>query len=164
MSEEVKQEGEFKIKRPKKLTAQPSDIKVDLTKKQEDAVQESEPTKVVLQSNEEKKEQEVGLQEVGSTHEEEKPTEEVEKVKPVLEELENTPVEKTVETVAPVTQERVLPENIDKLVKFMEETGGDVEDYVRINKDYSNIDEKTLLNEYYKNTRPHLDQEYGLRL
>ena len=42
MSEEVKQEGEFKIKRPKKLTAQPSDIKVDLTKKQEDAVQESE--------------------------------------------------------------------------------------------------------------------------
>ena len=159
MSEEVKQEGEFKIKRPKKLTAQPSDIKVDLTKKQEDAVQESEPTKVVLQSNEEKKEQEVGLQEVGSTHEEEKSTEETEKVKPVLEELENTPVEKTVETVAPVAQERVLPENIDKLVKFMEETGGDVEDYVRINKDYSNIDEKTLLNEYYKNTRPHLDQE-----
>ena len=56
MSEEVKQEGEFKIKRPKKFTDQPEDIKVDLTKKQEDAVQESEPTKVVLQSNEEKKE------------------------------------------------------------------------------------------------------------
>ena len=159
MSEEVKQEGEFKIKRPKKFTDQPEDIKVDLTKKQEDAVQESEPAKVVLQSNEEEKKQEVGLQEVGSTHEEQEPTKEVEEVKPVLEEVKNTPTETRTEVETTVAQEKTLPENIDKLVKFMEETGGTVEDYVRINKDYSNVDEKTLLNEYYKNTRPHLDQE-----
>jgi len=159
MSQEVKQEGEFKIKRPKKFTDQPDEIKVDLTKKQEDAVQESEPAKVVLQSNEEEKKQEVGLQEVGSTHEEQEPTKEVEEVKPVLEEVKNTPTETKAEVETTVTQEKTLPENIDKLVKFMEETGGTVEDYVRINKDYSNVDEKTLLNEYYKNTRPHLDQE-----
>ena len=159
MSEQVKQEGEFKIKRPKKFTDQPDEIKVDLTKKQEDAVQESEPAKVVLQSNEEEKKQEVGLQEVGSTHEEQEPTKEVEEVKPVLEEVKNTPTETRTEVETTVAQEKTLPENIDKLVKFMEETGGTVEDYVRINKDYSNVDEKTLLNEYYKNTRPHLDQE-----
>ena len=52
-----------------------------------------------------------------------------------------------------------LPENIEKLVSFMDETGGSVEDYVRINADYSNIDDSTLLREYYKNTKPHLDQE-----
>jgi len=43
-----------------------------------------------------------------------------------------------------------LPENVEKLVSFMEETGGTVEDYVRLNADYSNVDETTLLKEYYK--------------
>jgi len=41
----------------------------------------------------------------------------------------------------------------------MKETGGTVEDYVRLNRDYSSIDEDTLLKEYYKNTKPHLNQE-----
>jgi hypothetical protein len=49
-----------------------------------------------------------------------------------------------------------LPENIEKLVSFMEETGGSVEDYVRLNADYTNIDNTTLLKEYYKKTKPHL--------
>ena len=52
-----------------------------------------------------------------------------------------------------------LPENVEKLVTFMEETGGTVEDYVRLNADYSNVDEDTLLKEYYKQTKPHLDIE-----
>ena len=52
-----------------------------------------------------------------------------------------------------------LPENIEKLVSFMEETGGTVADYVRLNADYSNIDNNTLVREYYKQTRPHLDHE-----
>jgi hypothetical protein len=41
----------------------------------------------------------------------------------------------------------------------MEETGGSLQDYVRLNQDYSNVDETTLLREYYKNTKPHLDAE-----
>ena len=53
----------------------------------------------------------------------------------------------------------VLPENIDKLVKFMEETGGSVEDYVSLNRDISKMDNTTLLREYYKNTKPHLDAD-----
>jgi len=57
------------------------------------------------------------------------------------------------------TQEPVeLPENIQELVKFMEETGGSIEDYVRLSTDYSNA-EKTLLREYYKQIKPHLNDD-----
>tara|TARA_R110001606_G_scaffold62148_2_gene144872 strand:- start:89 stop:1084 length:996 start_codon:yes stop_codon:yes gene_type:complete len=53
--------------------------------------------------------------------------------------------------------EQVLPENVDKLVKFMEETGGTVEDYVNLNRDVSKMDNVDLLREYYRTTKPHLD-------
>ncbi len=52
-----------------------------------------------------------------------------------------------------------LPENVQKLVDFMEETGGTLEDYVNLNKDYSELDNMTALTEYYKRTKPHLDAE-----
>jgi hypothetical protein len=52
-----------------------------------------------------------------------------------------------------------LPENIQKVVDFMNETGGSLEDYVKLNTDYSSLNETQLLREYYENTRPHLDKE-----
>jgi len=52
-----------------------------------------------------------------------------------------------------------LPENIDKLVKFMEETGGTLEDYVNLNKDYDGMDDMQLLREYYQQTKPHLSND-----
>jgi hypothetical protein len=52
-----------------------------------------------------------------------------------------------------------LPENIQKVVDFMNETGGTLEDYVRLNTDYSGVDEKTLLREYYRQTKSHLEQD-----
>jgi hypothetical protein len=52
-----------------------------------------------------------------------------------------------------------LPDNIEKLVDFMKETGGTVQDYVRLNADYSDVNEDVLLKEYYKNTKPHLNSE-----
>jgi len=52
-----------------------------------------------------------------------------------------------------------LPENIQKVVDFMNETGGDLEDYVKLNTDYSKLDNYQLLKEYYKNTKPHLDND-----
>ena len=52
-----------------------------------------------------------------------------------------------------------LPENIVKVVDFMNETGGTLEDYVRLNHDYSNVDNDTLLREYYKQTKSHLNSE-----
>ena len=64
--------------------------------------------------------------------------------------------EKPVEEKQP---EVVVPENLQDLVKFMEETGGSLEDYTRLNADYSTIDDNALLREYYKTTKPHLDME-----
>jgi hypothetical protein len=52
-----------------------------------------------------------------------------------------------------------LPENIQKLMDFMEDTGGNLSDYVKLNQDYSELDDKNLLHEYYKQTKPHLDNE-----
>ena len=54
---------------------------------------------------------------------------------------------------------RVLPENVDKLVKFLEDTGGTIEDYVNLNRDVSKMDNINLLREYYSKTKPHLDGE-----
>jgi hypothetical protein len=68
----------------------------------------------------------------------------------------NEPViEEKVET----TLQRTLPENIENLVKFMEDTGGGIEEYVRLNADYSSVDDTALLKEYYKSTKGHLDNE-----
>ena len=52
-----------------------------------------------------------------------------------------------------------LPENIQKLVDFMGETGGNINDYVKLNQDYSKLDDNSLLREFYSQTKPHLDQE-----
>ena len=52
-----------------------------------------------------------------------------------------------------------LPENIEKVVDFMKETGGTLEDYVKLNQDYSNIDDSTLLYEYYNQTKSHLTKD-----
>jgi len=52
-----------------------------------------------------------------------------------------------------------LPENIEKLVEFMNDTGGSIEDYVKLNTDYSSLEDDNLLREYYQKTKPHLNQE-----
>ncbi len=184
MSEEIKQEGDFKVKvpsKPKSLgnnTNEP--IKVNM---KEPLVEvESNVTKVVI-PNEEKKEDTDAVQtqetnDSNATIEESKDSsnsEEVveeiraseEKIESPLTVIENTEEEEEKEKqpeinkeVEQATQEqRVLPENIEKLVSFMEETGGTVEDYVRLNADYTNIDNQALIREYYKQTKPHLDSE-----
>ena len=169
MSEEVKQEGDFKIKkkpgRPRKLASQKEEaIKVDLSKKEEEDAVKEQTTDEVLVRDESGTSEEVPQENVEETTE--KPTEESkeeeEKVIPIQEVTEEEPEETVVqETVQeqPVVEQKQLPENIEKLVAFMEETGGTVEDYVRINADYSNVDNNTLLKEYYKQTKPHLDSE-----
>tara|TARA_R100000742_G_C4275528_1_gene96054 strand:+ start:784 stop:1977 length:1194 start_codon:yes stop_codon:yes gene_type:complete len=154
-----------KVGRPKKLNKVTETVKLDLSKKKEDAVQEPETKKVVLQSDETKEEQKLELQEVGKTHEEQEPAKE--SVSPVSEITEEEVKEETKvveqELKEAIRDEKVvgkpLPENIEKLVSFMEETGGNINDYVRLNADYTNINEDVLLREYYKQTKPHLDRE-----
>ena len=67
--------------------------------------------------------------------------------------------EPVIEEKVEATPQRTLPENIENLVKFMEDTGGGIEEYVRLNADYSSVDDTALLKEYYKSTKGHLDNE-----
>ena len=135
-------------------------IKVDLSKPptQESEEVEQQPTdkEEVVVVNEEpeaaKKEQEV-----------------VEEETPVLEEVTDEEItEENVEEVEEKIEEAVaeaeatgkpLPENIQKLVDFMEETGGDLQDYVNLNKDVSKMDDSDVLDEYYRATKSHLTAE-----
>jgi len=89
---------------------------------------------------------------------------------PILEEVtvdgedQEVSVEATQEQVAEAVAEaettgKPLPENVQKLVDFIEETGGDINDYVALNTDYSKLDNQDLLYEYYKTTKPHLNAE-----
>lgn len=86
----------------------------------------------------------------------------------VLQEITDEEVEEAVDQLDTDVQEAIaeqkesgieLPENIQKVVDFMNETGGTLEDYVRLNTDYASLNEEQLLREYYQATNPHLDQE-----
>ena len=164
-------------------------IKVDLSKpvqkeeegqenkKEEDAVQE-QSTDEVSSSNESETISEVQEEDNKETNEEstgqEKGKEEKVEEQPVLEEIKEEE-EKKEEEVKQETQQLTeevkeavqeqketgveLPENIQKVVDFMKETGGSLEDYVKINQDYSKLDDNFLLNEYYRQTKPHLTGE-----
>ena len=72
---------------------------------------------------------------------------------------EDTPVAEEPTKEVEKEEQQVLPENIQKLVDFMEETGGNIEDYVYLNKDLSSLDDKAMLREYYQKTKSHLDKE-----
>jgi hypothetical protein len=100
--------------------------------------------------------------------EEVKPETEVQEVEkqdtPALEEITSETVEEVANVAAEAIKESMeagqpLPENIQKLVNFMEDTGGDLNDYVKLNQDYAELDNQDLLHEYYKKTKPHLDNE-----
>jgi len=86
----------------------------------------------------------------------------------ILEEITEDSTEEEIAEVEEQVEEAVaeaeatgkpLPESIQKLVDFMEETGGDLNDYVKLNQDYSELEDKDLLYEYYKQTKPHLNTE-----
>jgi len=177
MSVEVKQEGSFKMQKPKATTPKKLNkpgvvTKVDLTpKKEEDAIQEqttnesvlgNEITKVELpRVDEGNSEPTVITQNIDSQQEE------VIQIN-ALQEVSEDEITASAQELVEEAQEAVniaeatgkqLPENIEKLISFMEETGGTVEDYVRLNADYSNVNNELLLKEYYKKTRPHLNED-----
>jgi hypothetical protein len=163
MSEEIKEtptgeleQGDFKMKKkPKKLAnKKPQEtVKLDLSKKEEDAVQR-ETTESVQSSGEQSEES-------GQKTEVEVPHAKEEKEVTTITEITKEPEAKEEEeTIEPELQPEInLPENVEKLVSFMRETGGDINDYVRLNADYTNIDDTALLQEYYKQTKPHLDKD-----
>ena len=160
--------GDMKIKpKVKRFEKKPNKpIKVDMTK-QVETVEKEEIPKVDLTIKEEPKE-EVVVEEIKEEVVEEVKQEET----PVLEEITDEDKEEIVETKTEELKDEVeqavqesqdtaepLPENIQKVVDFMNETGGSLEEYVRLNQDYGSYDENQLLKEYYKQTKPHLDDE-----
>jgi len=52
-----------------------------------------------------------------------------------------------------------LPEDVAQFMKYKQETGRSVEDYARLQQDWSAMDDTNVLREYYKQEKPHLDAE-----
>lgn len=73
--------------------------------------------------------------------------------------VDDKPIEPVVVPAAPVAPAVELPENVTKLVDFMRETGGTMQDYMRLNTNYDDVDRDVLVKEYYKNTKSHLSAE-----
>ena len=148
-------------------------IKVDFSK---NAVQEQSADEVPVQ-DEPAVSEEIQSEDVEETVEQpagegavetDEPVEEAVEEQPVLQEITDEEVEEVVEELQEEVTEAIeeaqesgieLPENIQKVVDFMNETGGTLEDYVKLNTDYSSLNEEQLLREYYQSTNPHLDNE-----
>ncbi len=165
MSEQIKEtaaggleQGDFKIKKkPKKLVTNKEVTKLDMAKKEEP----KEETKTEPEAVEETKVEEVKVEQpVEETKTEESPIIEEIKVEETDKEVKET--KEVVEEIKEEVKENPqidLPENIEKLVEFMKDTGGTVEDYVNLNKDYSKLNGEQLLKEYYSVSKPHLNSE-----
>ena len=175
-NEPVKQEGDFKIKSkkktPKKLTQQNNEpikvsikeplvevdsnvTKVVIPKDKKDAIQIGETEKVSVEKPS------GDSAEVGEPIQES--NKDAEGFSPIKEVTETEVKQVEAEVKEALRDEKVLgkqlPENIEKLVSFMEDTGGTIEDYTRLNADYSKVDDVTLLKEYYKKEKPYLEGE-----
>lgn len=87
---------------------------------------------------------------------------------PVLREITEEEVEEVTEELQEEVEEAIaeaaetgveLPENIQKVVDFINETGGSLEDYVRLNTDYASLNEDQLLREFYESKYTSYDKE-----
>ena len=166
--EETTQENVTKVK-VEETKQNDNVIKVNLdkpVKKQEDATEKqstdevpvrdgSEASEKVREENEKKPEE--------FTEQSEEKKEEI-----VLEEITEDSTKEEVAEVEEKVEEAVaeaqatgkpLPENIQKLIDFMDETGGDINDYVKLNQDYSKLNDNDVVFEYYRQTKPHLTND-----
>lgn len=133
-------------------------IKVDLNKPPTNETEETEADPAGVVGSDE---------DTGTSQEQEEvqPEGEVQEAElPVLEEVTDEEVEAVEEQVEEAIAEaeatgKPLPENIQKLVDFMEDTGGDLNDYVSLNRDLTKLDDSEVLDEYYKKTKSHLSAE-----
>ena len=172
--------GKIKVKAKKEKQPDGNETKGDVTKvkakmQNKPEVQEQTLTKVDIskpveqaQAKEtiEKVEEPIAVVEEVIEEVVDKPVEETTEM-PVVEEITGS-AEEVIEETANVVEEALaesmntgkpLPESVEKLMFFMEETGGDLSDYVALNQDYSQLDNHTLLKEYYKSTKSHLSED-----
>lgn len=166
MSEELEQEvpavEEVKVEEPKPVSVDDGVIKVDLgllNKPEADAIPEQETNAV-----DDDQPAAISEEVVEEIPQQQEP---VQNEEPVLEEIVNEEVAEQVEELTEQVEQAIveadagieLPDNIQKVVEFMNETGGSLEDYVKLNTDYSALNETQLLREFYENTKPHLNRE-----
>ena len=174
---EVKQEGEFTLKGKNLPKRKVKDLgntskepvkmeikkpveekvetpKIDLTKKEDNAVQERKTEEIPVGDKPEVS-REVD-KEVRVSDTDDKKASPVQVIEEITEEVKPVETQKQTE---PIIKMPELPENVEKLVTFMNETGGTVEDYVELNRDYSKLDDQQLLQEHLRKTKPHLDSE-----
>ena len=166
MSEELEQEvptvEEVKVEEHKPVSVDDGVIKVDLgllNKPETDAIPEQETNAV-------DDDQPAAISEkvVEEIPQQQEP---VQDEQPVLEEIVNEEVAERVEELNEQVEQAIveanagiaLPDNIQKVVEFMNETGGSLQDYVKLNTDYASLNETQLLREFYETTKPHLDRE-----
>ena len=151
----------------KKLSQDDEVIKVDLSKSpktDKDTVKEDTEQETTGLSEDKQSET---IQEVGEgVSSGDTPVQDEET--PVLEEITDEEVEEKVEEVKEQIKDIIdetektgepLPGSIQKLMDFMKDTGGDINDYVKLNQDYSKLNDEALLKEYYTKTKPHLNTE-----
>ena len=145
-------------------------IRVDLRnfKQEEDAVpeQETDASDAPVGESSDQESSEAVVEEIREPSETEEPVQAEEQ--PVLEEITEEEVQEQTAELAEEVEEAIaeqqesgieLPENIQKVVDFINETGGTLEDYVRLNQDYSQLADNQLLFEYYKQSKPHLSND-----
>jgi len=151
--------------------AEDGTIKIDLRKKpkqKENAIQKSSTESSVLepvqQGDESRENPAVELQSVGEENQVIELVQNEEKVEQkvsLADKIKDIPnkLKEESESVNNNQEASELPENITKLVDFMRETGGSLEDYVNLNKDYDSMNEMEILREHYRRTKPHLSED-----
>ena len=162
----VEKQEEVKEEKPVNEVKDDGTIKVDLSKyTKEQETSKEDVAKVDLSKKEEPKEP---VEEPAQEVTEEVKNEEVVEETPVVEEITEIEVEEQVEEVKEAVEDAVaeaqetgepLPENIQKVVEFMNETGGTLNDYVKLNQEYDKLDDHELLHEFFKQTKPHLTDD-----
>ena len=161
MAEENKKVEEPKVEETKNENKDKDKVtKVDMSsKKTEKTITKVDLSKPPVQQSEEVEKQPAKEEEVVVVNPE--PQEEPKEDTPVLQEVTNEPKKVEAPSVKQVPSDisSNLPENIQKVVQFMEETGGDLNDYVNLNRDISKLDDSDVLDEYYRTTKSHLTPE-----
>jgi len=152
VAQEVTKSKKVTKAKMKSLAAEPEIHKVDLNKPVEPKQEVEEKEEEITVINEDKTD-------VEETVEETAQEENVDGEVPTLEEITDEEVVTEEEVVEAVESGRDIPEKVQKLLDFMDETGGDLSDYVKLNRDVKDLDDQDAMLEYYKRTKPHLDSE-----
>ncbi len=156
------------------------DIKVkDIGVKEEKSLSQKEE-EVINNASEDVKETSAPVEQVDTSNESATPTQEQESVQPesetqkditqsselkeedVLRYIKNT-YDKDVSSVndlfAEKEKQQELPEDVSAFLEYRKKTGRGFEDYVKLNRNFKDMDETQLLREYYQATEEDLDAE-----